>query len=266
MRWRQLLCLAGIWGVLAGCGRKETDVYTIETNIGEIKLKLYDETPLHRDNFRKLVKDGYYEGMLFHRVIRGFVVQTGDPDSRQARPSMILGANEIGYKLPAEIRPEFFHRRGVIAAARESDNVNPDRQSSGSHFYIVQGIVYTPATLDSMVEQMNDRRYQALFERLKQQWEGEIQEYTSKGDFNRLIEISEQLTKETQEQFKKEKLVLTEEQKKVYTTVGGIPSLDGAYTIFGEVTEGMEIVDKITALKTDINNRPLEDVRILKIK
>lgn len=130
--------------MLASCREREENVFTVETSAGNIRIRLYNDTPLHRDNFVKLVQDGYYEGMLFHRVIPDFVIQTGDPDSRNARPQMVLGANDIGYKIDAEIRPGRIHKRGMVAAAREGDDVNPEHRSSGSHFYIVQGKVYRP--------------------------------------------------------------------------------------------------------------------------
>lgn len=252
--------------VLWGCQRKQDNVFTIETNAGDIQIRLYDETPLHRDNFTELVANGYYKGMLFHRVIPDFVIQTGDPDSRNARQQMVLGANDIGYKIEAEIRPEFIHRRGVIAAAREGDNVNPERRSSGSHFYIVQGHIYRPGELDSVVQQINARRQQALFDKIKKEHEVEIRAYELVKDYESLMALNKEISEEVNKLFDGEKLVLTEEQKRVYTTEGGIPFLDGAYTIFGEVTEGMDIVDKIAGLKTDGNNRPEKDIKIIEIK
>lgn len=252
--------------ILISCAEHDRRELIIETTAGDIRIRLYDETPLHRDNFKKLVREKYYEGMLFHRVIPEFVIQTGDPDSRHARPQMILGANEIGYKIKPEIRPEFFHKRGVLAAARESDNVNPERLSSGSHFYIVQGHVFRPGELDTMVMQINNRRHQAFFEKLKQEHEVEIRAYELVQDYESLMELNKQISDQVSRLFEKEKLVLTEEQKQAYTTVGGLPALDGGYTVFGEVVEGMEVVDKIAGLKTDGHNRPLKDVRIVKIK
>ncbi len=252
--------------LLASCSPEKAEVFTIETNVGDIKVKLYDETPFHRDNFRKLVRDGYYEGILFHRVIGNFVIQAGDPDSRHARPNMILGAGEIGYQIVPEIKPGLFHKRGVLAAARESDNVNPERKSSGSHFYIVQGRTYAPAELDSAVKEINARRLQALFERLKEKHQVDIHRYEADKDYDKLMELNKQLSEESRKLLEKEKLILTEEQKNAYTTVGGIPSLDGAYTVFGEVVDGMDVVDKIAAMETDENDRPVKDVIILKIK
>lgn len=248
------------------CKQKEHNIATIKTNYGDIKIRLYNDTPLHRDNFLKLASDGYYDGLLFHRVIKNFVIQAGDPDSKNARSGLMLGNNEIGYKIAPEIRPAHFHRKGVLAAAREGDNINPERNSSGSHFYIVQGQTFTPGGLDSAVFQINEKRHTAVFNQLKAKREAEIQKAQIANDFDLLIKINNELSEETRQEYEKEKLVLTQEQKKAYTTVGGIPHLDGAYTVFGEVIEGIEVVDKIASLETDINNRPLKNVVILKIE
>lgn len=252
--------------LLEGCQEKEEHVVTIETNVGNIRLRLYNDTPQHRDNFMKLVRDNYYEGMLFHRVIPNFVIQSGDPDSRNARSQMVLGANDIGYKIDAEIRPGLIHRRGVVAAARESDEVNPERRSSGSHFYIVQGKVYRLGELDSLVEQINARRHQRLFEKVKKEHESEIRKLESLKDYEGLMELNRKISEQVGLLLQGEKMFLTEEQRKVYTTEGGIPFLDGAYTVFGEVVSGMDVVDKIAGMRTDENNRPEKDVRIIKIK
>lgn len=252
--------------LLEGCQEKEEHVVTIETDVGNIRLRLYNDTPQHRDNFMKLVRDNYYEGMLFHRVISNFVIQSGDPDSRNARSQMVLGANDIGYKIDAEIRPGLIHRRGVVAAARESDEVNPERRSSGSHFYIVQGKVYRLGELDSLVEQINARRHQRLFEKVKKEHESEIRKLESLKDYEGLMELNRKISEQVGLLLQGEKMFLTEEQRKVYTTEGGIPFLDGAYTVFGEVVSGMDVVDKIAGMRTDENNRPEKDVRIIKIK
>lgn len=248
------------------CGGKKEKLISIETSLGTIRVKLYNETPLHRNNFIKLVNEGYYDGMLFHRVIADFMIQAGDPDSKDARPGVRLGAKEGGQPVKAEICPQIFHKRGVIAAAREGDNVNPERNSSGSHFYIVQGRVFSPEELDSIVEKTNSNRYAALFERLKQQREPEIIKYQLANNYDALMRINGELSEQTKQLFDKEKLVLTDGQKKIYTTIGGVPHLDGAYTVFGEVVEGMEVVDKIAALEGDENFRPLQDAVIYKMK
>lgn len=260
-----ILCIVLILG---GCREGEENVVTVETSVGNIRLRLYNETPLHRDNFIKLVQDGYYENMLFHRVIPDFVIQTGDPDSRNARSQMVLGANDIGYKIDAEIRPGLIHRRGVVAAARENDDVNPERRSSGSHFYIVQGKVYRPGELDSLVEQINARRHQRLFDKVKKEHETEIRKLEAVKDYEGLMELNRKISEQVGRLWllPGEKMELTDEQKKVYTTEGGIPFLDGAYTVFGEVVSGMDVVDKIVGMATDKNNRPGKDVKIIKIK
>lgn len=252
--------------MLASCREREENVFTVETSAGNIRIRLYNDTPLHRDNFVKLVQDGYYEGMLFHRVIPDFVIQTGDPDSRNARPQMVLGANDIGYKIDAEIRPGRIHRRGVVAAAREGDDVNPEHRSSGSHFYIVQGKVYRSGELDTLVGQINARRHQRLFEKVKKEHEAAIRKYEAVKDYDSLMELNRKISEQVGKLLQGEKMVLTDEQKRVYTTEGGIPFLDGTYTVFGEVVSGMDVVDKIAGMKTDENNRPEKDVRIIKIK
>ena len=263
---KRLLVVFSMLVLLAACQEKDPDLLTIETNCGNIRIRLYKETPVHRANFIKLAREGYYDGLLFHRVISNFVVQTGDPASRNARAGMTLGAGGAEHKLEAEIVPGFFHRKGVLAAAREGDNVNPERKSSGSHFYIVQGQAFTPEELDQTVQGINQRRHRALFERLMQQKEEEIRRLEAAKDFEALVNVNKDLSEDTRALFDQEELVLTDEQKEAYTTVGGIPHLDGAYTVFGEVVEGMDVVDKITARKTDSYNRPLQDVRIIKIR
>ena len=193
-----------------------------QTTKGTFVVTLFNETPLHRDNFLKLVREGYYDGLLFHRVIRDFMVQTGDPDSREAPAGKRLGEGGPGYTLPAEIDPFLYHWRGAVAAAREPDNVNPERRSSGSQFYIVWGKVQTPEDLSAVNEVIKENT-------------------------NGATEI-------------------TPERYQVYRSLGGTPHLDGQYTVFGEVTSGLKVIKKMQAVKTDRNDRPLEDVRIVKAR
>lgn len=261
---RKVLFFLMVCVLWMGCRDDRDTVVKLKTSQGTVRLRLYPETSLHRENFLKLVQEGYYDGMLFHRVIRDFMIQTGDPHSKDARPGMRLGATGIGYTLKAEILPQYFHKKGALAAARASDNVNPERQSNGSHFYIVKGNVFSPVDLDSLVKITNEKRFTILFERLQQKRQGEIMKLQAANDYAGLIRINDELSLQTRKQFKKVELALSEAQRKVYTTIGGTPHLDGEYTVFGEVIEGMEVVDKIVLSATDENFRPLQDVVIYK--
>jgi peptidyl-prolyl cis-trans isomerase B (cyclophilin B) len=193
----------------------------LETNYGTMRVRLSDETPLHRDNFLKLTKGKYYDGILFHRVINNFMIQAGDPDSRKAAPGKPLGDGGPGYTVPAEFRPTLFHKKGVIAAAREGDDVNPQKASSGSQFYIVQGKIWTNGGLDTLeVKRLNGRK-------------------------------------------------IPSEQRAAYKTIGGTPHLDQNYTVFGEVIDGLDVIDKIAAVATSKGkdkDRPLKDVVIQKAR
>lgn len=257
-----ILCIGFILG---SCKQQKETVIRMETSLGNIRVKLYDETVLHRDNMVKLIQQGFYDGILFHRVIRDFMIQAGDPASRGARSGVLLGDKDAGYTIPAEILPQYFHKRGVLAAAREGDNINPERNSSGSHFYIVQGKVYTPEGLEEAVENINNKRFTALFNQLKAGREGEIARYQLVNDYENLMRINRELSDTTRTLFEDVKLKLSEEQKKAYTTAGGTPHLDGEYTVYGEVIEGMEVVDQIASRKTDDYCRPEEDIAIRKI-
>ncbi len=185
---------------------------SIETTYGNMVVELYNETPLHRDNFIKLVKEGFFDGLLFHRVINNFMIQGGDPNSRNAKPGVMLGNEDPGYRIPAEFVPGLFHRKGALAAAREGDQVNPEKKSSPHQFYLVQGQVWTPDQLNMMAQRFGK--------------------------------------------------TYSKEQTEVYTTVGGTPHLDGDYTVFGQVIEGLEVIDKIAAVRTGRADRPIEDVKM----
>lgn len=264
MRKFVFIFLVGI--LILACHRETGTVINMKTNLGDIRFRLYDETILHRENMLKLIREGYYNGMLFHRVIKDFMIQTGDPASIEARSGMLLGDKDIGYTLKAEILPQYFHKRGAVAAARESDNVNPKRNSSGSHFYIVQGKVFTVQELNEAIEKINNKRYIALFNQLKAKREGEISRYQIAEDYENLMQINQELSEATKEEFEQIKLRLSPEQEQAYTTIGGTPHLDGEYTVFGEVVRGLDVLDKIANLKTDDNCRPESDVIILKLE
>lgn len=213
-----LLATVAMWAQTAdkhADAKRDGVTVRMTTTEGEIVLLLYNDTPKHRDNFIKLVKDGTYDGLLFHRVIKNFMIQGGDPNSRYAKAGQPLGDGTLGYTVPAEFRANHIHKKGALCAARQGDNVNPKKESSASQFYIVQGNVWDNATLDMM-----ETRFGKKF---------------------------------------------TPEQRKVYTTVGGTPHLDGEYTVFGEVVKGLEVVDKIAAVACDRMDRPVKDVKILKV-
>ncbi len=239
----------------------------IETTAGDITVKLYDDTPKHRDNFLKLVNEGVYEGVLFHRVIKDFMIQAGDPDSKKAEKGAMLGAGDVGYTLPAEfVYPKYFHKRGALSAARQGDNVNPEKESSGCQFYIVTGKVFNDSTLLSMEHRKNEDKVTAVFNALAQKHMKEIYKMRKANDEDSLYALQEKLFAEAQQEAAKQPdFRFTPEQIAAYTTLGGTPHLDGEYTVFGEVTEGMDVVDKIQQVKTDRNDRPVEDVKIVKV-
>ncbi len=198
--------------------REKRSVVRIETTKGVIRVALLDETPIHRDNFLKLVDAGFYDGILFHRVIKDFMIQAGDPKSKDARPGQMLGDGDVGYTLPAEFQlPYYFHLRGALAAAREGDSVNPEMRSSGCQFYIVWGKSWGPASMRDVRRRLEEKGIE-----------------------------------------------LTAEMVNAYEQYGGSPHLDGQYTVFGEVVEGLDIVKEIQCVGTDRNDRPKEDIAILR--
>ncbi|WP_456103221.1 peptidylprolyl isomerase [Phocaeicola plebeius] len=256
----------------SGGQKKTTDMETgnetlvrLETTMGNITVKLYNETPKHRDNFIKLAKEGTYDSTLFHRVIKNFMIQAGDPQSKTATDTTTLGNGDVGYTLPAEFNPKFFHKKGALAAARLGDEVNPNKESSGCQFYIVTGRKFSEAQMISMENQLNDARLETVFNELARKHMKEIYKMRKSGDNDGLLELQDSLEAQARGIVAKEPaLKFSREQIAAYTTVGGTPHLDGAYTVFGEVTEGMDVIDKIQAVKTNRADRPETDVRILK--
>lgn len=240
----------------------------ITTNYGLIKIKLYNETPLHRDNFVKLVKDHYYDSLLFHRVIQKFMIQGGDPDSRKALPGSTLGEGGPGYTIPAEINKVVFHKRGALAAARESDLDNPSQASSGSQFYIVQGRIFTDSLLQTQATRITKRTLFNHFINLPENkhYLDEYRKYVKTETIDSVKYINDIFDKKVEKELQTAvQYKFTPEQTKAYTTIGGAPSLDNTYTVFGEVYEGMDIVDQIASQKVDGNSRPLEDIRIISV-
>ena len=270
-----LICLAFIALTACNAGSKrqtnhhmeneKRTLVKLETTMGNITVALYNETPKHRDNFIKLVKEGVYDSTLFHRVIKQFMIQAGDPDSKNASDTAMLGSGDVGYTIPAEFNPRFFHKKGVLAAARQGADVNPEKASSGCQFYIVTGRKFTEPQLLGMENKINEQREEALFDSLARQHMKEIYKMRKAGDNAGLLELQDTLEAQARELAdKEEKFRFTPEQIKAYSTIGGAPHLDGSYTVFGEVTEGMEVVDNIEIAKTNRADRPIENIRILK--
>ena len=232
----------------------------IQTMLGDIVVRLYDETPIHRDNFVKLVKEGYYDGMLFHRVIKDFMIQGGDPDSKGAPTGKMLGVGGPDYTLEAEIKDSLFHKRGALAAARQGDEVNPERRSSGSQFYIVWGQVYNEGQLRQFSKQLKMQKVQQAFNALAASHRDEIMQMRRERNRAGLQELQDKLAAEAESQVKDGGL--TEEQQKIYSTVGGTPHLDGQYTVFGEVVEGLDVVEMIQGSATGRGDRPIDDIEM----
>ncbi len=236
----------------------------ISTSKGDILVRLYDETPKHRDNFIKLAKEGYFDGTLFHRVIKDFMIQGGDPDSRNASIGKVLGTGGPDYTIDAEIKsPQLFHKRGALSAARLGDDINPDKASSGSQFYIVWGKVYKPAELKQMERQMAMQQEQETFNRLARAHRSEIMTLRKSRYSVALQELQEQLIDETKRICRENgSPMFTSEQTAVYTTLGGTPFLDNGYTVFGEVEEGLDVVEIIQSCETTRDDRPRADIKM----
>jgi len=268
------LCISAM-GMAAGnagqAAEKETKV-KIHTTMGDIVVKLYNETPKTRDNFIKLVKDKFYDSTLFHRVIQGFMIQGGDPNSKNAKPGVMLGNGDAGYTVPAEFVPGLFHKKGVLATARQGDNVNPTKASSGCQFYIVQGKVFRSGEMDTMEQRANFGIKQQIFTKLislpkNAELKKKFIRYQNSSNIDSLQALTKTIEPEIDSIYDKTpKFSFTPEERKAYTTVGGTPQLDNNYTVFGEVVEGIDVVDKIAAVKTDKADRPVEDVRVLSME
>lgn len=238
----------------------------ITTTLGDIQVMLYEDTPKHRNNFIKLVKEGYYDGLLFHRVINEFMVQAGDPESKNAPAGKQLGAGDPGYTIEAEfVYPKHFHKKGALAAARTGDEINPERRSSGSQFYIVTGKTYNDNQLNQMEKQMLKRQQQAIFDSLTAQHKDSIMTLRRNRDQAGLQKLQGELVAITTKEAAKNPAKLTPEQRETYKTIGGTPHLDGQYTVFGEVTKGMDVVEKIEKAETLPGDRPKEDIKIIKM-
>lgn len=240
----------------------------IETNMGNMKFKLHNETPLHRDNFLKLINESYFDSLLFHRVIYQFMIQGGDPESRGAKEGKVLGNGGPSYQIPAEFHSDLFHQKGALAAAREGDDVNPDMNSSGSQFYIVQGRIFDSLTLEALQARRKQQYRSMEFKRYMNRPENEELYF----QYMQAMKSGDRLTGE--DIMNKTNPIIdsilvkyeySPQQIEAYTTVGGTPHLDNAYTVFGQMVEGFEVLDEIAKVTTDRNDRPMNDV-VMSIK
>ena len=265
-RYFKILFVFSILILLISCkapGGNENTIVSIKTSLGDIKIRLYDGTPIHRDNFIHLINSGFYDGVSFHRIIKNFMIQAGDPETKSASPHKLPDSLKT-YTIPAEFNSLYFHKRGALAAARQNDDVNPEMRSSGTQFYIVQGVKLNDSDLKIAEQRINSKMKQSRFNQFIRQTtdsvrlsgktitEAEIQDLASVKMFQYLTAYKE--------------YKITDEQQNIYKTIGGTPRLDGTYTVFGEVTEGLDIVDKIADVPTDSKDKPINDIKIIKIK
>lgn len=256
-----LVAILAAGSTVCGCAQNKDYVVTIQTKFGSMVAILYDETPKHKKNFIKLAESHFFDSLLFHRVIEDFMIQGGDPDSKGATRGTRLGNGGPGYTVPAEINPAFIHQKGVLSAARLNTDVNPEKASSGSQFYIVQGRVFTRDELTTDENMLNKGlqqilikpENQSLFDTLSRLYQmGDMEAYQKK-----VISLKPMIQAETGLQLDKQ---IDPHRLEVYTTVGGAPHLDGEYTVFGKIIQGIEVIDWIAKQPVDSNDRPLDDI------
>ena len=240
----------------------------MQTTYGDITVKLYNETPLHRDNFLKQVNSGFYNGVLFHRVIADFMIQGGDPDTRKASPTDSLGNGDAGYTIPAEFKtPTLFHKKGALAAARMGDAENPLKASSGCQFYIVEGKTFSDAELDNMQTNKLRQQENSLFQEILKTRNEEVKKIRLERNQEKLDALRDSILLEVKNKIAADSTYkFSDKQRTIYKTIGGTPHLDGNYTVFGEVTSGIDVVEKISKTQTGKMDRPKEDIRILKME
>lgn len=254
-----LLCLI----VFSGCAQEKDFVVTIKTQYGDMVAILYDETPKHKQNFIKLAREHYFDSLLFHRVIEGFMIQGGDPDSKKAGKGQMLGRGGPGYTVDAEFNTKYFHEKGALSAARLGNEQNPTKASSGSQFYVVHGSKVTEDDIKTDPAKFNQAMQQFFQNPANQPTYDTIAKLYQAGDMKGVQDFITKLKPRVEKQtgIKTDKEV-SPEKIKVYTTLGGAPQLDGEYTVFGKVIKGLEVIDKIATLPKDQFDRPVEDVRM----
>lgn len=238
----------------------------IETSMGDIRAVLFDDTPLHRDNFIKLAREGYFDEMMWHRIVPGLMIQTGDPTLKPANRPVTIDTSALHYTIPQEIRfPKYIHRRGMLAAARQPDNLNPKKESSPTQWYIVTGEKYTPTSLADFYQTLYQEAVNAKWRRLQDKLADRLDRLeTSNKDA--YYELQDSILNVAEaEVASRPPRPFNEQQKRVYTTEGGCPHLDGEYTIFGQVTEGMNVVEKIVNVPTDERERPMREVYVKRV-
>jgi len=240
----------------------------ISTEFGNMKIKLFNETPQHRDNFLKLVREHFYDSLLFHRVIQDFMIQGGDPDSKDAESAKFLGDGDLKYSIPAEIVPTLCHKKGMLCAARNGDDVNPEKASSACQFYIVQGKVRNDEDLAAYEKRINKSLVTKIKDEILNKPENKnlkdkIDGFKKEQNNDSLMTYFKVVNKLVEEEFvKTPHYSFPPEHKTIYKTIGGTPHLDSQYTIFGEVIEGLEVIDKIAAVGKNKDDRPLIDIRM----
>jgi len=243
-------------------GVNENSRVLIKTTLGDIRIILYDDTPVHRDNFIKLAQSGIYDNILFHRVVKDFMVQSGDPSTS---PTGKSAADSLTTRtIPSEFRLNHFHKRGALAAARRGNEDNPDMRSSAIQFYIVQGVKFTDSELDQAELKINSNIKQSVFNRIIHQTADSLRKSGTNPTDSQVQEAATDKIFSALTNLKPYKI--TPEQRQEYKTSGGTPRLDATYTVFGEVTEGMDVIDRIANSPTDSHEKPLTEIRILKIK
>ena len=237
--------------LIQSCAMDKDVLITISTPYGEMKAILYDETPLHKKNFIELSETGKFDSTIFHRVIENFMIQGGDVN--------LVSENEIDYTIPAEFNDNLFHRKGEIAAARMGDNVNPDKESSGCQFYIVQGKVYKEEELTLDINAL----YGGVRRLLQEEEYSDMRQkfIDAQNDPEETQKLAISLSEVCEEKYGLQiRKTISDDILKAYTTVGGVPHLDGAYTVFGRIVEGLDVIDKIASVKTGAADKPLEDI------
>lgn len=264
----KLLVLSGLILFSQSCKKIEEPIVEFQTSAGTIKIKLYKETPLHRDNFVKLVEDGYFDGLLFHKAMKDFLIETGDPKSKNASQNRTLGTAGPGYTIPAEIIfPKYIHKKGALSAVRLPNTENPEKESNGSQFDIIQGRVFSHAELDTIELDAYNRQLNIVLQRIIAKNRSRLDRISMRGTAKQLQDIQDSLLLQAEKDMKKEVFFqFTAEQRKAYTTIGGAPFMDNEYTVFGEVIEGLDIVKKISEVDVYKNTRPKEDIKIISAK